>query len=1123
MNPGFAHKSACLACGLLVLGAANAETKYAENFSGRTTQLDWKALGYACMTASADAPGQGGAYGGIPKCSAVSDPAGHGALRLTPAATYQVGGILSNFTFPTNQGIQITFTTYTYNGSRDGPAGQGADGIVFMLTDGSAPMPTTVGGSGGSMGYSCANANTSAYQGMTNAYLGLGIDEWGNFLNSADNTNTGIAATTANPWGTGQYQPNRIGLRGAGNTTWAWLQAKNSAYYSGAVNMAKVQAACKTGTYATNASGTTTASIPYNYKAIANGYKVLPNTQKIASNSGKPRVGTVAVLDAKGNPVVEPALDADGKPKLDGKGQPMTQAVTKPVVNAEVWPITYKLSISPGRLLNFSFSYNNGDYQPVLVNHPITNDNGPVPDSFRFGFTAGTGGSHNIHEITCFQVTPAASNSSAGGNTVSSQVQVGSQIYFASYLADEWTGTVRAVPLVVKADSTLALASVPAWDANCMLTGGACASTGKGSGTTNAAGNASPLPLPGGDATGNSRVLLTSDPASGLGVAFRAASPGASALSANVLSWLRGNRSTEQLWGSSPGSLRARTGVLGDIINSSPTWVGPPKAGAYPEVFPGTASPETPHSAYVAAGATRRPVVYAGSNDGFLHGFRTGGADATPDSAGNDGLEVLGFMPSGQLLKYASQVAQPLYSHKYVVDATPGVGDLFYGNQWHTWLVGGVGSAGQEIYALDITEPGNFAESKAANLVMGDWTASAAQLNRLNCTVGKPLVARLHNGQWAILFGNGMPDNSGNCTQRKNGGAYSAGLYIGLVDKVNGAVSFRFLDTKTGASASTANGIVEITALDADGDGVVDYVYGGDIQGNVWRFDLTAADADNWAPSSYGHGSNPTPLFSTPGTQPISTAPVVLPVKTGSVKRMMVYFGTGRLTPAGGSGSATYAAGQQAFYGIWDWDWPAGGPLARLATAPTVGLNALLSQTMTQTSATTRSLPADQAVCWADLASCAAKKQYGWYVNLSAGSGEQIIYNPAMIEGAIMVNTAEPPVIDAQACNPGRQTGWTMAFNPETGGGFTWGFFDIGTEEHGPVAGLYLGGVGSLMRVAYDKMGKGDANDEDPYFVTQTEDGRGRSGRMRRKPPDKPDGAGRAFRVLTTTWRELRQ
>ncbi|MDA3912740.1 hypothetical protein, partial [Oleiagrimonas sp.] len=135
---------------LLFAGSALATTTYTDNFTGASSSLNWKALDYACLTA-------GNGSGSIPACAQYHDSVGNGALRLTPAQNDQTGAILSDFSFPSSQGMQVTFTTYTYGGNYGGTAHDGADGISFFLTDGSKPLPDTAGALGGSLGYSCSN------------------------------------------------------------------------------------------------------------------------------------------------------------------------------------------------------------------------------------------------------------------------------------------------------------------------------------------------------------------------------------------------------------------------------------------------------------------------------------------------------------------------------------------------------------------------------------------------------------------------------------------------------------------------------------------------------------------------------------------------------------------------------------------------------------------------------------------------------------------------------------------------------------------------------------------------------------------------------------------------------
>lgn len=1096
---------ASVLAGLLLCSAAMAQTSYKENFSGATTNNQWLALNDACLTAGAAAK----STGVIPGCSKIgvtapADAAGSGALRLTPAQGNQTGAILSNFTFPMSQGLQVTFTTYTYGGSKDSPAKNGADGISFMLTDGTAAAPTVAGGLGGSMGYSCSNSN-STYEGMANAYLGLGIDEWGNFLNSGDNTSTGILNSQASGGtkaygdnsysssingsvasGSGpQYQPQRIGLRGAGNTTWAWLKTQNSTYYSGNVDATKTKAACSSGQYVSSGSGTKNSpyvykQIPYNYNAIAGGYQVLPTGTLIANEGSSTRAGN-------------PGAPAD---------------YTK-----NTWPITYKLTLSPGGLLNFSYSYNNGAFQPVLVNNQITASNGTVPASFRFGFSAGTGGSYNVHEITCFQAAPLQSNSSASSNTVQSgQVKTGSQIYLASYSPDNWWGSLVSDSLVTNG-STISIATVANWDAKCVLTGGLCSAMG-----TDAQGNPTTTIAVQGPAA---RTLLTWDSVGGtalplewtnLTTAQQTALNSTDNAGANRLKWLRGDRTVEQLYNPTPGTLRARSAVLGDIINSSPTWVGAPVAGTNPDLFtdglygssgitPENGSGAQAYSAFVSANATRLNVVYVGGNDGFLHGFRAGAYDSSGNYTAtnssntytgtiNDGKEVLGFMPSAVLSSATTvSLANPTYVHSYFVDATPTAGDLFYNNAWHTWLVGGVGTGGKEIYALDITNPGNFSESTASSVVVGDWTSATAGLSHLGQTIGTPLIARMHNGQWAIVFGNGL------------GSGTSAGVYIGLVDSSTGAVTFQFLDTGVG-TATSANGIAYVASGDLDGDNITDYLYAGDLQGNVWRFDVNGKTAASWGVSKFGNTAA-TPLFvakdASGNRQPITTAASIAAVRTAGDNRVMVLFGTGQKTPLTATSPDVYATGTQTFYGIWDWDMGAWDALAGLKTqyasltgTQTIARSKLLAQAVVSTSAGAgsvlgyRNLSTTKVVCWLGSTTCAGgttgNTQYGWLFDLPM-TQEQVIYNPSIVGGTVVVSTAIPPVISALQCNPGLQSGWTMSFNPASGGALPNGFFPNGSGAFGnnsdgsAVGGIQLNAVGSTTTVT---------DNGQTYIVTQT-------------------------------------
>jgi len=1075
-----------------------------DNFTGASasSSLNWQAINGACLTAgnnSGTVPAcQGLAY--YSGCSGVSpsDTVGNGALRLTNSCYSENGAIVSGLTFPSNQGLQVTFTTYSYSGDYGGLASDGADGIGFFLMDGS--VPGNIGSWGGSLGYTCSNSN-APYTGTVGAYLGLGIDEYGNFLNQGDNTASGIlnsnapggstangtnsyysAGPPSNGWGD-YYQPDRIGLRGAGNISWSWMNATYPNYYPSSLSSSSQQSAvqntCSTGMlwdYSTSSPSITTTSV-MDYPAIPNGYAILPDSQPIAVESASQR--------------------------------------------SLATPITYKLRITQTGLLSFWYSYNNGVFQPVLTNQSITASNGPLPSSFRFGFTGSTGGSDNAHEITCFEADTVQSTSSAGTNTIQSgQVKTGTQVYLAYYHTDNWWGQLVSNPLVTSS-GTVSASTVANWDASCVLTGGACPSMG-----TNSSGVALTTITA---ESPSSRQLLTWNPAStpavgiplewsNLTSAQQTDLNSTDSLGQKRLNWLRGDRSQEQ---QNAGVLRERTGVLGDIIDSSPTWVGSPAMNYTSPftdaIYGSTSAPENAsgaqvYSQFATNNATRLNVVYSGSNDGLLHGFRSGSfnADGSYNSTYNDGLEVLGYMPAGVLASSnVVSLTSPVYAHNYFVDATPGTGDLFYNGTWHTWLVGGMGPGGAEIYALDITNPSpsNFSESNAANLVMGDWTAATLVCTNvsgcgsdLGNTFGTPLIRRLHNGQWAMIFGNGLGSATGH-----------AGVFIGLIDSVTHAVTFRWLDTGSGSS-TTPDGIAFVGSADLDGDHVTDYLYAGDLQGKVWRFDLTSSNPADWAASKFGNGS-PTPLYTaldSGGTpQPITTKIAVAATKAGGQERVLVMFGTGRKIPATTSTPDTFLTSTQSVYGVWDWDmnkWdngtttalgvtipPSGTKYAALAAPRSFTRSALQVQTVTSQTAGTsgsqvlgyRSISAN-TVCWLGSTSCSSgNNMYGWYIDLP-GTYEQVIYNPIIANGALVLNTTIPTGASTSSCVPQTPTGWTMAFDIASGGAYQQNFFPDKTGAFTvgsggtSISGIQVNGVGSPWEVTVGST---------PYIITQTVSG----------------------------------
>jgi len=287
-----------------------------------------------------------------------------------------------------------------------------------------------------------SDGTVRGYDGLVGAYLGLGIDEYGNFLNQSDNTATGYG-----------YVPGRIGLRGRGSISWAALNKVYPTKYPSSLTNAQrataVQYACSQGAFqdwSLVAAGTATNPVAY-----------IPGATD----------GAVPLKDYAPIPNAYTVLST----LLPGKNIANESAVTR----SDATPITYNLKITQDGLLSFAISYNGGNYLPVISKQSITASNGALPASFRFGFTGSTGGSTNVHEILCFQAAPPVQGGSsiAVNEKEATKVQSGTQAYLANYFANDNTGRLTASDLKYDATATppLFIASKANWDASCNLTG----------------------------------------------------------------------------------------------------------------------------------------------------------------------------------------------------------------------------------------------------------------------------------------------------------------------------------------------------------------------------------------------------------------------------------------------------------------------------------------------------------------------------------------------------------------------------------------------------------------------------------------------------------------------------
>ena len=458
------------------------------------------------------------------------------------------------------------------------------------------------------------------------------------------------------------------------------------------------------------------------------------------------------------------------------------------------------------------------------------------------------------------------------------------------------------------------------------------------------------------------------------------------------INYFKGDRANEFAPdnGQPAGIFRGRSTVLGDIVGSSPVYVDAPNRGfrlglPYPQG-------EQSYSFFLnnETLAARTKMLYLGANDGMLHGFD-----------GQTGVEKLAFIPNevitGRYNNPLRALASPAYQHRYFVNLPPVVDDIFVGQPisafqaenplfsddktWQTILIGGYGVGGKGYFALNVTNPENFAEASEEKLVfwefseeddvypldnngfaflnndgdlITDYKAPPQVIKDLGYSTSVPVIAISNilaadgEREWISLFGNGANSTSG-----------IAKLFMLLIDKGRDGVwchpdsrfgdelatrpgcdddEYDFIKLTTGNGANAAaqpNGLGSPRAIDADRNGTVDYVYAGDEQGNLYRFDLCRRDLPTTAierdtdPDWYGGGPSQckygktifkqwtvTKIFtarsSTNQVQPAISKPVV--VRHPSGVGYGVIFGTGRYAKT----SDIIDTSLQAIYGLWD-------------------------------------------------------------------------------------------------------------------------------------------------------------------------------------------------------------
>lgn len=410
-------------------------------------------------------------------------------------------------------------------------------------------------------------------------------------------------------------------------------------------------------------------------------------------------------------------------------------------------------------------------------------------------------------------------------------------------------------------------------------------------------------------------------------------------------------------------------GAFGDIIHSEPVVVYYPD----PDNNPATNDEKT--------------MIYAGANDGILH--------AIDD---DDGSEAWGFIPPDQLERLTLLNSS---DHDYFIDGSPVV---HYGtNRWI--LITGERRGGSTYTAIDITSPAdpqwlysigrNFFDPDPTNNPDTDtyerlgqsWARAERATLATGVTVSAPgCHLTIDTATEDVFLLAGGYDN--NQDQQTPAPADTVGRAVFAINAASGQPLANFNFNGTASGIGMTHSIIDLAALDHDGDGIVSRVYAGDLGGNVFAFKDDAVH-------TYTVCSQPVERVVTDGNW--TTAFKLFNASAGGVQRKIMYapdaveesfgefifFGTGDRTDPG----ETTVVNR--IYAVKN-DWSAG---ATLTEADLVDVTDNLIQLGTDT---------EKAAVKSGL-----DNSYGWFFQLE-NAGEKVVSSPRVYGGVVYFTTYTP-------------------------------------------------------------------------------------------------------------------
>jgi type IV pilus assembly protein PilY1 len=317
-------------------------------------------------------------------------------------------------------------------------------------------------------------------------------------------------------------------------------------------------------------------------------------------------------------------------------------------------------------------------------------------------------------------------------------------------------------------------------------------------------------------------------------------------------------------------------------------------------------------------------TVYVGANDGMLHAFDI-----------DTGMEKWAFIPNN-LLGKLKDLTREDYCHEYFVDLSPVIARFRKGTELKTILIGGERGGGDAYFALDVTGDDPIPLWEFREKELGEsWSI--------------PFIGRVKIGaterKWVAFFASGFENTP------PKGNLYAIDVEEG---NVIGTVELN------GPRTDPINSPV---AIDSDDNGLLDFVYAGDLGGKVFKVSL---DPD---PAKWSKGL----LFTTLSGQPISV-PLSLSFYDADPNHLLVNFGTGKFYTVDDKVDNAI----QSFYAIKD-----------------------NGMAVTRGNLTNQTSGCDSA-----------EGSQGWYIDFVENPGERVTASPLVAGGVVFFTTFEPDITD---------------------------------------------------------------------------------------------------------------